>query len=269
MDKEGKMVGPHGINDILALYYNNQLEGQTMVRRGGDGSTIGGGGVPLLPLISHIEALRSYPRELEVVPVSEGLMATKLMDCRDPYRQFTSWSFNVFTLERHELYPFCWALFDRLQLPDIFDFSPTTFWNLMAGVEYYMTRHNNPYHNFYHAADVCHACFVFLHQMDGAKLVNELEVLACMVAALCHDLDHPGETLDNIHLPHLPLPFGTDWLAIPLPHTPPLKAPTMCTKSTANPTWGCCTMTSPPWRTIMPPPPSRSCPSPSATLPAR
>jgi hypothetical protein len=55
-----------------------------------------------------------------------------------------------------------------------------------------LRRHGNPYHNFYHAIDVCHAVFVLLSTMEGSKLVNELEVFSLMIAALCHDLDHPG-----------------------------------------------------------------------------
>lgn len=144
------------------------------------------------PISTYLDTWKTYSKEM-VILADLNAIESKINVPDDPTKYYKSWGFDVLALEPREIYPFCWTLFKEMQLPDIFDIEPTTFWNLMSTIEHYMTRHGNPYHNFYHAADVCHACFMFLHCMEGSKLVNELEVMACMVAALCHDLDHPGK----------------------------------------------------------------------------
>ena len=50
----------------------------------------------------------------------------------------------------------------------------------------------NPYHNGVHAADVTQAMHCFLQeQMILAKL-TPLEIFSAILAAVTHDLDHPG-----------------------------------------------------------------------------
>lgn len=50
------------------------------------------------------------------------------------------------------------------------------------------------YHNLYHAVDVMHATYLTLEGMGASGLLTELEQLALILSALCHDLDHPGLT---------------------------------------------------------------------------
>lgn len=49
-----------------------------------------------------------------------------------------------------------------------------------------------PYHNNIHGADVAQAMGVFLHTYGMSARLPPLEVAACVVACLIHDLDHPG-----------------------------------------------------------------------------
>lgn len=51
---------------------------------------------------------------------------------------------------------------------------------------------SNPYHTLIHAADVTQAIFVFCQQPCLRAHLTQLELLATLVAAMCHDLDHPG-----------------------------------------------------------------------------
>jgi hypothetical protein len=136
---------------------------QVLVKRGSR--------APLLPLSAHIEALRSFPKDLRFITDSEAI--AEKINCRDdPSRQYTSWAFDINSLEPADIYPFLWTLLQSMDFPDIFDFSPKTFWNFLAAVEHYMTRHGNPYHNFYHAADVAHACFCFL-QVTPKRILGD------------------------------------------------------------------------------------------------
>lgn len=48
-----------------------------------------------------------------------------------------------------------------------------------------------PYHNNLHSADVAHSTSVLL---DTLQIFSPLEVFAAVVAAIVHDVDHPGRT---------------------------------------------------------------------------
>jgi hypothetical protein len=54
--------------------------------------------------------------------------------------------------------------------------------------------HNNPYHNACHAADVMHSILFFILNSDFKKYLDQLELLAMTIAALGHDVGHPGLT---------------------------------------------------------------------------
>jgi len=56
--------------------------------------------------------------------------------------------------------------------------------------------HENPYHNFNHCVHVAHGAY--LHACagidhDGSRL-DPLELLALLMSAICHDIEHPGVT---------------------------------------------------------------------------
>ena len=52
----------------------------------------------------------------------------------------------------------------------------------------------NPYHNACHAADVCQTLIYFVLQSNLCKFLGSLETATCIVAALGHDIGHPGVT---------------------------------------------------------------------------
>ena len=49
-----------------------------------------------------------------------------------------------------------------------------------------------PYHNFWHCVDVAHTTFLCLSKTRHRTAVTLQESLALLVAAVCHDLEHPG-----------------------------------------------------------------------------
>ncbi|KAK9833861.1 hypothetical protein WJX74_008239 [Apatococcus lobatus] len=55
-----------------------------------------------------------------------------------------------------------------------------------------------PYHNFYHVADVAHTVYRMITLSDCHSCMSQLEKYALMLAAVCHDMDHPG--LNNSYL---------------------------------------------------------------------
>ncbi|KAK9831398.1 hypothetical protein WJX81_001157 [Elliptochloris bilobata] len=55
-----------------------------------------------------------------------------------------------------------------------------------------------PYHNFFHCVDVTHATYRFIALVGRAVGLSQAERLALMLAALCHDMEHPG--VNNAYL---------------------------------------------------------------------
>ena len=51
---------------------------------------------------------------------------------------------------------------------------------------------SNPYHNSVHAADVTQAMHCFLQEGAIRKHLTPIEAMCALLAAVSHDLDHPG-----------------------------------------------------------------------------
>ena len=52
--------------------------------------------------------------------------------------------------------------------------------------------HENAFHNWRHAVAVMQASFLILCHTGSASMLTFVDIFACLVAALCHDIDHPG-----------------------------------------------------------------------------
>lgn len=50
----------------------------------------------------------------------------------------------------------------------------------------------NPYHNSVHAADVTQAMHCFIQESKISQYLTPLEAMCSLLAAVSHDLDHPG-----------------------------------------------------------------------------
>ncbi|CAG9464888.1 unnamed protein product [Pedinophyceae sp. YPF-701] len=77
---------------------------------------------------------------------------------------------------------------------------PVTVLNLVARLSSLYDQ-ANPYHNWYHACEVAHACYRMLKEADAAAGPGQpgwsrLERLCLMVAAIAHDVGHTGASND-------------------------------------------------------------------------
>ncbi|XP_022686643.1 uncharacterized protein LOC111259157 isoform X2 [Varroa jacobsoni] len=107
------------------------------------------------------------------------------------------WAFNTFTLDTatcgHSL-PF---LMVHLLGPSGYDLlrtfriEPLALFRFLGLVEagYHVS---NPYHNAVHAADVTQAMHCFLREGAILQHLTPIEILSALLAAVTHDLDHPG-----------------------------------------------------------------------------
>ena len=190
IDISNEVQGPFPVKKILAWYYAGYLHEQVLLRKGGE-KTKDAEENRFIPLSMHLDTMRSLPTDLSLISDLNDIIPKIIVE-DDPTRQYWSWSFDVYQLEVRELFPFLWVMLEHLELPSIFNFNPKTFWNFISMVEHYMSRHKNPYHNFYHIVDVTHACFVMLVNYQAERFFNKLEIFTCLLAGMCHDLDHPG-----------------------------------------------------------------------------
>ncbi|XP_053674174.1 uncharacterized protein LOC128724475 [Anopheles nili] len=105
------------------------------------------------------------------------------------------WRFNAFTLETvtggRSLPVLCVHLFHWYGLLDHFNLDVVRVWKLFSLIEegYHST---NPYHNSIHATDVTQAMHCFLQEKRILEHLSPLEIMASLIGAVTHDLDHPG-----------------------------------------------------------------------------
>eukprot|EP00128_Syssomonas_multiformis_P004656 Colp12_sorted_trinity150504_noHs@2083 len=107
-----------------------------------------------------------------------------------------SWhGFDIFELQRasggHALLSMGKFLFYEYNISSAFNIDDEVLHNWLAAVE--AGYRDLPYHNSTHGADVAHGVHLFLHHRLHRDLGDE-EMFALLVAALVHDLDHPGRT---------------------------------------------------------------------------
>ncbi|XP_075265908.1 3',5'-cyclic-AMP phosphodiesterase 4C-like [Convolutriloba macropyga] len=122
-----------------------------------------------------------------VVPVLEQVL-----------RKVHSWDFNVFQLNDvshgNPLSALAFFLLKQSGLTRRFhlDEQALSLW-LRSIEEQYQ---NNQYHNRIHAADVTHSMFAMITLGGLHQGLSRLQILAALLAAIVHDVDHPGNTND-------------------------------------------------------------------------
>mmetsp|Transcript_7866 Transcript_7866/g.10994 ORF Transcript_7866/g.10994 Transcript_7866/m.10994 type:complete len:429 (-) Transcript_7866:496-1782(-) len=118
---------------------------------------------------------------------------------------WASWGFNIFDLSIDTLTPLSQAILSSFSIPTKFNMPPMKLRRFLLGCRELMLRHNVSYHNYYHAVDVLQAAAVFVQQYRASMYLDDLEVAALLLGALCHDLDHPGLNNDYHIRRRLPL----------------------------------------------------------------
>uniref|UniRef100_A0A6G1S439 Phosphodiesterase n=1 Tax=Aceria tosichella TaxID=561515 RepID=A0A6G1S439_9ACAR len=110
-------------------------------------------------------------------------------------RSALNWNFNSFTFDAlccgKSLTELLLHLFDYYNLYATFKLDIIKVLKCFRLLEfgYHST---NPYHNSVHAADVTQAMHCFIQEQKIRCHMTDLEILCSILAAVCHDLDHPG-----------------------------------------------------------------------------
>jgi len=171
------------------------------------GKFVGVTDVDLLMTNLNIASADSSPiKKRQSVEISENtiLKVNQLLQ-----EEVQSPDFNVFELDeyigRKTLFYITNAIFTGLDFVGYYD--QEKFKNFMHKITEGYNR-KVPYHNDLHAADVIQTSYVFLSKgnlREKLKL-QDLDILAALLAAACHDFKHPG--FNNIYLVNTKSPLA-------------------------------------------------------------
>eukprot|EP00904_Undaria_pinnatifida_P009831 jgi/Undpi1/5979/HiC_scaffold_2.g01253.m1 len=100
--------------------------------------------------------------------------------------QLVDMGMDLFVLTPGQQLSLVEQFFVSMELTEIFK----TLRSFVRGVE--EKYHPNPFHNLTHAVSVTHAAFTIVSTTQISSLLRPLDKLALLVAAFCHDVDHPG-----------------------------------------------------------------------------
>ncbi|XP_047479864.1 LOW QUALITY PROTEIN: calcium/calmodulin-dependent 3',5'-cyclic nucleotide phosphodiesterase 1-like [Penaeus chinensis] len=113
------------------------------------------------------------------------------------------WTFNVWKLQEASnntpLRCLAYELLNRYGLLHKFKMPPATLETFLTQIEAGYCKYKNPYHNNVHAADVMQTMHYMLSQTGLMNWLNDVEILATLMAALIHDYEHTGTT-NNFHV---------------------------------------------------------------------
>ncbi|KAH7331498.1 hypothetical protein KP509_20G036700 [Ceratopteris richardii] len=125
-------------------------------------------------------------------------------DLHDVLKGIKSWSFDIFEIKREDLPKLVERIFVDMGLFEALPLDARKFFGFVTSImgQYHI---NVPYHNFRHACDVLHAAYLILTLVEAQNMLNTLEIFALLLAALCHDVDHPGLTNSFLSVTNDPL----------------------------------------------------------------
>jgi len=119
--------------------------------------------------------------------------------------ELQSYSFNVWQQKEENLVDYVIKMFNDFHLLEVFPIGEDKLRSFLNTIQSKYHK-SNPYHNFIHAFDVTQSVYSFLTTGKGALYLTHIEILSLLVAALCHDVDHPG--LTNLFLIATSHPFS-------------------------------------------------------------
>eukprot|EP00752_Nemacystus_decipiens_P001857 g1789.t1 len=127
--------------------------------------------------------------------IGGGCLDGKLMEeTAQEESELVDLGMNLFDLSSDKLLSLVGRFFRNMRLTELFQISDQKLGSFVRGVE---KRYNpHPFHNLIHAVSVTHASFAIIKTTQVNSLLRPLDKLALLVAAFCHDIDHPGNNND-------------------------------------------------------------------------
>lgn len=111
--------------------------------------------------------------------------------------ELNSWDFDVLRYTNEQLNEIFLYLFDICNFFESFQVPVEVFKEFLGEISLRYLG-SNSYHNFQHGCDVCHTTYRLISASRLNVAFSQLELYSIMVAALAHDVGHPG--LNNAFL---------------------------------------------------------------------
>ncbi|CAM9356125.1 unnamed protein product, partial [Hapterophycus canaliculatus] len=99
-------------------------------------------------------------------------------------------SMSLFDMTAEKLLSLVQRFFQYMGLMSMFKISNQKMQSFTRAVERRYKHH--PFHNLTHAVSVTHVSFTIAKTTQAGSLLRPLDKLGLLVAAFCHDIDHPG-----------------------------------------------------------------------------
>lgn len=96
--------------------------------------------------------------------------------------------YTLLDKSRSEIYGMILGSVQRLHIFNALDITPSEFLDFLIDVD--LGYLPNPYHSFYHAADVSLVLYHMLLHCEVRNYLSGLDVAALFIAGLCHDIGH-------------------------------------------------------------------------------
>lgn len=112
---------------------------------------------------------------------------------RENVKMVEDWGLDFWDLSDDRMVELLWSMLREWDLTEVFKIHPARFAALVTVL--FDHSHPIPYHTKHHWFSVTATTWAILHGCpDVRRHLSKLELLACIVAALGHDTDHPGVT---------------------------------------------------------------------------
>jgi hypothetical protein len=141
------------------------------------------------PVMSHIP-FYAIGKIREPLPTADQIFLL-----REHTESLEQWEWDIFSFSLDDLSLATYSMFKRLGLMSHFEITQEQMCQFLSCVQ--QNYYDNPYHNYRHAVDVAQTLYVFLWQMGAEHYLSPINRFSVLLAALCHDLSHPG--LDNAY----------------------------------------------------------------------
>ncbi|XP_019636328.1 PREDICTED: calcium/calmodulin-dependent 3',5'-cyclic nucleotide phosphodiesterase 1A-like [Branchiostoma belcheri] len=113
-------------------------------------------------------------------------------------KNLDDWSFDVFAVNvASNNQALRYVAYEVLKTYDLlvkFKINSGVLFKFLDALESGYGKHNNPYHNQLHAADVTQTTHYLLYSTGLVQWLADVEILAVVLSAAIHDVEHTGET---------------------------------------------------------------------------
>lgn len=106
--------------------------------------------------------------------------------------ELRNWDLNPFHIDNH--FDYIISMLNDYNLLSIFQIDYTNLMNFLTKIKQAYSTWKNPFHNFMHGFNVMHGIYMLLSSTQAGTYFSSHQILALLLASLCHDVDHRGRT---------------------------------------------------------------------------